>query len=241
MSLASLFLDIALAGILILFIWVAAKRGFVRALVEFVGTLAIIFVAVYLGRWISDVIFNTFIRDGMVKTVTEAIPAVGTDNMADAIAAAFAALPGYILQGAAIYGITPANIAGSVTTALPDSGSVAGAIVDVAVAPIVTALIQAILCIVIFTVGLFLVRRIAKLVNAAMKVPVLHGVNSFLGGALGFLKGSVVILLICGVLYLLAPSVSAVGDLLKPETLDKTLIFKYIYNGNPILALIGRI
>lgn len=70
--------------------------------------------------------------------------------------------------------------------------------------------------------------------DALFKLPVLNGINSFLGMIVGAVNGLLIVYVACALLTLLAPteSLSAIS-----EAVDKTLIMKYFYNNNLLIEL----
>lgn len=79
--------------------------------------------------------------------------------------------------------------------------------------------------------GVFLLLR---LLNILFKLPLLSGINSFLGMLVGALNGLLIVYILCAVLTLLAPteSLSAISSVV-----DNTLITKYFYDNNLLIEM----
>ncbi len=79
--------------------------------------------------------------------------------------------------------------------------------------------------------GVFLLLRLLDII---FKLPLLSGVNSFMGMIVGALNGLLIVYILCAILTLLAPteSLSVIGDVV-----DKTLIVKYFYDNNLLIEL----
>ncbi|MBQ8636801.1 MAG: CvpA family protein [Clostridia bacterium] len=79
--------------------------------------------------------------------------------------------------------------------------------------------------------GVFLLLRLLDII---FKLPLLSGVNSFLGMIVGALNGLLIVYIICALLTLLAPteSLSTLS-----EIVDETLIVKYFYDNNLLIEM----
>ncbi|MBQ7794556.1 MAG: CvpA family protein, partial [Clostridia bacterium] len=99
------------------------------------------------------------------------------------------------------------------------------------VTEVILKIVSIILLFLAVRLGVFLLLRLLDLL---FKLPVLSGVNSFLGMIVGALNGLLAVYILCAVLTLLAPteSLSVIGDIV-----DKTLIVKYFYNNNLLIEL----
>lgn len=79
--------------------------------------------------------------------------------------------------------------------------------------------------------GVFVLLRLLDII---FKLPLLSGVNSFLGMIVGALNGLLIVYIICAILTLLAPteSLSAIS-----KVVDETLIVKHFYDNNLLIEL----
>lgn len=81
------------------------------------------------------------------------------------------------------------------------------------------------------------IRLIAGSLDAVCKLPLLHGLNSLLGGAFGLLKGALAVFLLCAVLQLMLPFITAKYPQITQTEIDKSCIYHYVYVNNPIYKL----
>lgn len=79
--------------------------------------------------------------------------------------------------------------------------------------------------------GVFVLLRLLDII---FKLPLLSGVNSFLGMIVGALNGLLIVYIICAILTLLAPteSLSVIS-----KVVDETLIVKHFYDNNLLIEL----
>jgi len=97
--------------------------------------------------------------------------------------------------------------------------------------------IKVICMVVIFVILQLVVGLIARTLDTVFKLPVLHQVNSLLGGVFGLAKGILAVLFICAILQLMLPIVSAALPNIKANELSKSSIYTYLYVNNPIYLL----
>jgi uncharacterized membrane protein required for colicin V production len=229
--------DILLIAILVLSISFAARKGFVRTVIELIGYIAALAAAAYLGGLLAEFVFETFIRGGMVSSIQEQIEAAGFTDMAMGIREAFDALPGYISATVAALGITPASVAAGLADGGVTSGAIAASVVDLAVKPAMLSVLRSVFHMVLFLVLLFVVRRIAKASGFVNKIPLVGDLNIVLGGAFGLLKGVVWVLFVCTVVKLVQPVLQESWPFLQEETIESSYLFRFAYLNNPVMAL----
>lgn len=97
--------------------------------------------------------------------------------------------------------------------------------------------VKVICMVVIFVILQLVTRLIARALDTVFKLPVLHQVNSLLGGVFGLVKGVLAVFFICAILQLMLPIVSAALPNIKANELSKSSIYAYLYVNNPIYLL----
>lgn len=231
--------DILLIVILVLSISFAARKGFIRTLIELVGYIIALIAAAYLGGMLAEFVFETFVRGGMVSSIQEQIEATGLNDIATGITGAFESLPSYITDTIAALGITPSAVAAQLTGDGLTAESVAASVVDVAVKPAMLTMLRSVFHVILFVILLFVVRRIARLCGFVNKIPLVGDLNIVLGGAFGLLKGVVWVLFLCTVVSLLQPMLQEVWPFFNDETIESSYLFRFVYHNNPITAFFG--
>lgn len=104
------------------------------------------------------------------------------------------------------------------------------AIISNVIEPIVIVPVKVILFLVIFTVCAALLEAIASATKLINKIPVISSVNELAGALLGLLKSFLILLVISVLIQFL---ISVTGNTLvfiNTETIENTILFKYIYN-----------
>lgn len=97
--------------------------------------------------------------------------------------------------------------------------------------------IKVICMIVIFVILQLLVQLAARALDTVFKLPVLHQVNSLLGGILGLAKGVLAVFFICAVLQLMLPIIAEKFPNINEKEITQSNIYMYLYINNPIYLL----
>ena len=99
------------------------------------------------------------------------------------------------------------------------------------------AIVKVITTAVIFVLLQLLVRLVSNALDTVCRLPVLHQVNSLLGGVFGLLKGVLVVFLFCAALQLLLPLITAKYPNITQKEIGRSCIYQYATVNNPIYRL----
>lgn len=229
LTIIALIYDAAFVAFLVYFIGRAARRGFMRSLVQIVGSIAALFLSLFLSNAISKVTFNSFFRPKLLNSFTGYVSsAEGSAEVGAEIGAALNHLPKFVLH--------LLNMAGAqdhIEQALTDaSGQVAVAVVDNVISPVLVTFMRAVLFIVLFGICLFLVRHIARAFGVMRHIPILGTADGLLGGVLGIVQAFIafyIVAVLCSILFSLFGS----SDYFSEDIIEKTYLFKIIYQVDP--------
>ena len=234
-----IFLDIIILAVFGVAIAFGMKKGFVRTVVDFVGGIIAAVAASVLGRLVSAGIFDAFIRPSLVASLSEKIgeTANAAQSSLKEIAKAMEALPGFLKEAVEGYGFTPETVSG----ALSDSSggqSLAEGIIDTAVAPVVTSMVNVVAFIVLFAVLMLLVRVVSNVLGKSVRLTLLRGPDSFLGGALGLLKGALLIFCVMMLMKIISGWTENYAPPFSDEVFETSLLFRGMYEINPFNVFI---
>ena len=218
-------LDIGVVVIVAVCMIVGRRRGVVRTVVGLAGFAVSAIASWLLGSWVSPYIFQTFLRPQLVESMEKTLA-----GSVDA-AAAIAKLPGYVTRF-----FSADTLAAQVQQAV-DAGAAQGAqlLADHVLEPVMVMFIRAVVTLVLFVVLMIVMRLVARAANLIAKLPVLRQLNRGLGLALGAVKGALIVLLAAALLRAAAPFTPP-QSLAGTETIEKTVIFEWIYEHNPLFA-----
>ncbi len=233
-----IFLDLIILAVIVFYIIISAKRGFLRTVIEFVGFGISIYLAFLLGGVIAEPIYDNTVKPTITKSISDAIGVSAETNIEQTVDEAWNSLPSFVIKVADSMNISSENISDSVTDeALKTNAAqiVAEETERKIACPIVVALIQTVVAIPIFLVLMVLVKIFARIIGKVFNFSIMGKVNHILGGVLGFGKGVIVSALFA---IIITTIVSLTDDgffIFTMGNIDDSLIFGLLAGFSPIL------
>lgn len=220
-----LVLDLAVIVIIGFFVYRSYKKGFARTVLELAAFIVAYVISStfsgVLAQWSYDAFLEKSIEPAIHTAITET-----TDSALDEV------LPDYIVNGAKTLGIYDGIVESQRETAVETADTLCNNVVR----PVVINIVRMILSVVMFTVLLFVLRFAVRAVDKVFRLPLIGGVNRALGALVGFIKGGIVVVMACFIIS----AVMLLNDgnfwVFTNENIEKTYLFKYIYNINPFLG-----
>lgn len=232
-NLSWLILDAALVIVAITLVARNVRRGFMAALVQFVGTLAAAALAAVIGRFASLLIFESFIRQPLLDALGQVrgVPPV------EAIGYALGELPGVFVNLLKFaYGD---NLASQIVDAYQTKASGASAyIVDEMVKPIVTSAVAFLAFLIFFALLMLVVRFAARALKSVNNIPIIGPLNMILGGIFGVLIAYIVLMVIVLSIQAFLSFTNNGGVLINSKLLGRTYVYRFLALFNPIELLL---
>ncbi len=236
-------LDVVSVVILVVCIWSAARRGFVKTIIGFVGTLLAVAAAAIFGPAAASVIRVRLVGPFFERTVGDYLMTYmsGVGESAEAFAEQFnqllAEMPEVLEAYLRRFSVSPEEVRQSFEASSLESAK------DAAVSAISTPLSQAVSNVLgfllVFVAALLLIKLLTVLLDTAAKLPLLRSVNKGLGVALGAVQGVLIVLVFAGVMTHLAPFLeNYMTTAFDANTISSTLVFKYFYELSPFKRLL---
>lgn len=229
-------LDLIIVAIVLLFVFISAKRGFARTVVEFVGYILAVYLAFTVGGIISTAVYDGVIEPAIVSSTTEKIVDTAGESVDSTVNDVWDSLPDLVTKGAESFGITSdylKNTLNENSVNTENATVIAENAVSAIAEPVIVPLLKSIIGIILFAVLIFVVRILAKAINKVFKLPLIGGLNKFLGGVVGGLKG-IVISFIFVIIIGLIMSFTENGFLIfTEENIEQTYLFKILMNFSP--------
>lgn len=186
-------IDAVLLVIIVLCIIRSAKKGFVRSLVEAVGLVIALLLAVSCGNYAAQTIYDSSVRPAISSTIEK--------SFTDATNNALDQLPSFFKQGLD---------AADISIALDETASDAALrVTDTVVKPIAYNLINSVATVIVFIVLAIVVRFIASFINTRFRGVIFGTANKLLGGCVGAVKGVAIAIVLC---YVASFLVSIMGN-----------------------------
>ncbi len=218
----SIILDAIIVLIVLICALLAAKKGFVRTLIELVGFVLTIIVSISFSSPVADYVYKSAVGPAAESGIATVIEQGGET--------AFDSLPGFVKNLAEKANITVESISSS---AGGSAEEIAHDICETAIMPIATNIIKIIVTLILFAILLIVVKLLAKLINSLFKGVVLGTANKALGAVLGGAKGLIYSVIFCVAVSLIV-SITESGLLFATqESIDNSFLCKYILDFLP--------
>lgn len=182
--------DAVIVVIFLLFIILGVKRGFVRSVLDLVGTLAAMLVSMWFSGIAAQWFFSTFLQESLTRQIAEALQAAPAADAADAV---LSVVPEILRGGLEAFGITSDAINQAVAGT---SGQAAEAVVAV-LAPMVVSALRGLFALVLFIFLLVIFRILSGVVCRIFRLPVLRQLDKGLGILLGVAQAVLITVLLC--------------------------------------------
>lgn len=219
--------DACVIILMILFVVVGIKKGLVKAAAEFLGSIVSALLAAWAGAYLSELIYNTMFRESIMERITESM---GSAQGAEAVAGVFANLPDFVVRLFNSNGVTESTVAEAVTGGTQNMA----AVVTDALSPLFISIIKVFVVIILFVLFMIIIRALAALVSKICKLPVLHQLNSALGGVFGLLCGTVIIWVVLGAISFFEPMMDSATRQSFDDTMDSSYVTKTVASLNPV-------
>ena len=212
-------LDLIIIAILAVFAILAAKKGFVKSVVEIAGFVLAIFLAFTLSTPATNFIYDKAINSGIHSTVETAVGDTYS-NIDSAVAENITdKLPDFIADNA--------NIAGILSDNYTSPTEVADAVCADVVRPVVTAILNAVITAILLIALLIAFKSLAKLINKLFSFSIIGTANKILGAFIGLIKGIGVVVIFVAVITFI---VNFNGGFLifTKKNIDSSVLFNFI-------------
>lgn len=219
-------IDIIAVAVIVLFLVMGYKKGFVRICVTAAGFVLGSMLALAVAAPVSTLAYTVFVEEKVIATVEESIK----ENAAGEEIAESVFDNGLVSAGMSAAGVSRQEFASKIDSVASTGGSqLVGDICERTIEPVVTKLLETVIFLVLMLLLTIAVRLAARVINKAFSFSLVGKVNSLLGALLGAMEGAGVLLLVSAVLPILF---SLAGGSLGPidETLiEQTHVFKAFY------------
>ena len=227
----SLFLDLIMLAIFLLFILIYAKKGFVKSIFSIAGFVASIILAFYFSAPLSNLAYTKIIEPGILTSIENVVSESGTslENISNNI---WEALPSFVRNNADELNINPENFVNS-ESLQEGSRTVAQNVSDTIIRPITVQFLKIIFSLIIFVVLSVVFKFVVKFLNKVFSFSIIGKLNSLLGAVLGVIMG-IVFALIFVLLVNFIISVSGGFLFFTNEAVDSSKIFRFFTEITPV-------
>ena len=225
-----LLLDAIVVAIFVFAVYISAKRGFVRALIELVGFIAAFLIAFTVSSPLADVTYDKIVEPSIVSTAKDAVE--GGDEVASKL---WDSLPGVVKNSSADFGFSKESFTEKVDALVTDNASSSAEnISEKIIKPVVTKIFGVFYSTVIVILLIILSRFIAVWVNKIFSFSIIGKVNRFLGGFIGLFKGVGFAVIFCMIMSILIISFGEFFPFTQ-KNIDASKLFKALYGISPFV------
>lgn len=210
--------DIIIVAVIVLFTIIGVRRGIARTILGIVGLFVTYAVAGGLSKWLSPLIYNSFLEQTVTENVNNYMSSYGFDYLIDN---SISALPEWIRWLVSLFGGSSENVVQYVSQSVSSAQTNATQAVTQTLESLAVSALQIVLMIVLFIIVYIIVRKLIRLVSKVFKAPVLRQVNGFFGGVLGAVNGLLIAWIAVNVFCLIAQMTG--NDIISNELIDGTL------------------
>lgn len=226
----SFIFDIICIAALLIIALVYARKGFAAGVVQFAGTLVSLVGGRLVADWAAPVIFTRFLAPNFITRVTEMIGPGNVYDLGAIVQEHLGFLPESIVEPVV------ASLEGSLSLALCSTAeSLAQVIVSDLIAPLFTPVIAIVLFFVAFTLLRMAASFLVTLLSNLNKLPVLGGVNYWLGFAAGLLAGLLDVFLVLCVVWALIVITGGGLPFLNDAALADSIVYRLFGRINPFM------
>lgn len=225
----SIVLDLIVVAIILLFVFITMKKGFVKNILNIAALVITLLVIINFANPISVGIYNAFIEKPVCSSIEKTI--VSAEEKGESMVAEFwNDMPNILTNTAENSGINSSELSDLILGS-NDAAATAQQISDDIIKPTVVSILVIAVDIILFVVLMFVFKIIIKAICKLFKAPVLNQVNKLFGGILGFVKGVIIAILVCSVISFIVYT-SKNGEFLffTKEVIDKTYLFSKFAN-----------
>ncbi|MBQ6935414.1 MAG: CvpA family protein [Clostridia bacterium] len=232
-----IFLDLVLLAVLVLFVVLGARKGFVKALLDGFSTLISGVLAYRFAEPVSQYAYDAFVRNMLKNRISNTLSSTvnNYNTVSEKVEVLITKIPESAVTFSEKLGFNVTEVLESVVRANSDKDVLIDAIMVDIIDKIMMPLVETVTFVallILFAIALtIVVKMLTSIIN---KLPVLKESDKILGGILGVFKGIIVIFVVCAILMFMADS-SQNQEFIEIVTSSK--ILEFVNNNNPLLVI----
>ena len=234
----SLFLDLVLLAVLVMFVVLGAKKGFIRAFLDGFSTLIAGVLAYTFVEPASQYAYDAFVRNMVRNSLSNALNSTTNDfgSITEKVEILIDKIPESAINFSAKFGFNVDAVADSIIKSRPgDKEVLIDTIMTDIADKIMMPLVETVTFIVLLVVFVLVLAVVIRLFDSLIKkIPVVKETDKIFGALLGLLKGVIVVFVACAVLAFIAGSSQ---DEQFVEIVSSSKILEFVNNNNPLLNI----
>ena len=225
-------LDVIIIALALIAVLIGWKLKASRMLLALLGNIIAVIISALLGDYLSDVVYSTYIKDKIIESLTATI-----QPNVESITDAFSQLPMFVRFSLNITGF---SVDKELATATSDITHSLATNIESAMSSVVISVLSVVLSMLIFAVVYLLYRfLIMHFLLKVFELPLVSGVDSFLGSICAVVVIAVLVMFFAFMLRMITPYVCDMPFWLSESTIYNSYIFYHFYSGNIFYKVIS--
>ncbi len=225
-------LDVIIILLFVIAVFVGWKLKVSQMLLALLGNIIAVIISAFLGDYLAPIIYDAYIKPDVIESLSQSV-----SSTTGGYVSAVKELPAFVKFVLSLCGMSSDADFSQINENL--SLSVADAI-EASINPMIISVISIILSALIFSLVFLLYRfLIMHFLLKVFKLPVLSGIDSFLGALCGVLVAIVLVSFFAFLLRTISPYVEHMPFWLSESTIYNSYIFYHFYNGNIFYKVIS--
>lgn len=223
--------DIIVIAIIIISVIIGFRRGAAKSVVTLIGSFASLLVAVFLGEYLAELIYDSYLRQAIIDGVTTSVENGSKDVIGSGVLPAFVS---FVLN---LTGFDTSPFFESAAESVPTAIALG---FEASAGTVVISVLSLLLTLIINIVVYFIFRKLVlRLLLAIFKLPVIRLLNKLLGVVFSLISALLIISFIAFLFKLVMPYITDMPFILSESTIYNSYIFYHFYSGNIFYALIS--
>lgn len=199
------YIDLILVAVVLVIVYVSIRNGFFKTLFNLMAYVLAVVAAKVVSPIFAKATFDRFIRSGAEEYLSESLSDITVEQLPEKAELVIDSVPDKLRGLLEIIGLNEEKISEQIGSVELESQDIVTSVIDNVVEPIGTAIMQFLIFIILGIIFLIVAKIIVRLLDGVIKkLPVLKGVNSILGGALGIIRGLLFAVVFAGLLGIIA-------------------------------------
>lgn len=220
-----IFIDLLIIAIILLNVWLSAKRGFVRTAIEIAGFFLAIIISIAVSKPVAAIIYDKGVEPGFVSSVST----VPENDVGSAVDSFLNKVPAFIKNNVDSEKISSKALTDKFTHESENGlKSAAKSVSEAVIKPVFVNIVGFAISAVMFIILMLAVKFLAKILNGVFSFSIIGKLNSALGGAAGLLKGAIVALAFCMIVKTVVSFTDNGFLIFTKENISNAKIFKLL-------------
>ncbi|MEG3006614.1 MAG: CvpA family protein [Oscillospiraceae bacterium] len=222
--------------IIFFFAYFSLKRGFALSAVSLVGIIVSFAAAIILSRIGAVFLYEVVLKNNILAILTKNIGDITDSEILLAeLSKAISSLPKFVVN---MLEFETGGFSYELSRMINESSeSIAIAVMNILIAPIVKTVLRVLLFIIIFILSRIVFKILSSVLKFVRKIPVIGAVDGLLGGAIGLVEGVFVMFLIVSITTFLIKITNNTIPYITAETIEQTNLFQKFISFEKIIGL----